>query len=70
MRVVNNMGIEVNRGEQGNLAVKIKPHFPPGLFKGKFLSILFQIKSLLVNSNNIHIILRELAFQKIFKAKE
>lgn len=34
VRVVNNMGIEVNRGEQGNLAVKIKPHFPPGLFKG------------------------------------
>ena len=34
VRVVNNMGIEVARGEQGNLAVKIRPDFPPGLFKG------------------------------------
>lgn len=34
VRVVNNMGVEVPSGEQGNLAVKIKPHFPPGLFKG------------------------------------
>ena len=35
VRVVNNMGVEVTRGEQGNLAVKVKPDFPPGLFKGK-----------------------------------
>jgi len=34
VRVVNNMGVEVTRGEQGNLAVKVKPDFPPGLFKG------------------------------------
>ena len=35
VRVVNNMGVEVATGEQGNLAVKVKPHFPPGLFRGK-----------------------------------
>jgi len=34
VRVVNNMGVEVATGIQGNLAVKVKPHFPPGLFRG------------------------------------
>ena len=33
VRIVNNMGIEVPRGEQGNIGVRVKPHTPPGLFK-------------------------------------
>ena len=34
VRIVNNMGKEVARGEQGNIGVKVKPVPPPGLFKG------------------------------------
>jgi len=34
VRIVNNMGKEVPRGEQGNIGVKITPEMPPGLFKG------------------------------------
>lgn len=34
VRIVNNMGKEVARGEQGNIGVKVKPFAPPGLFKG------------------------------------
>ncbi|XP_023342567.1 acyl-coenzyme A synthetase ACSM3, mitochondrial [Eurytemora carolleeae] len=34
VRIVNNMGQEVARGEQGNIGVKIKPNKPPGLFAG------------------------------------
>merc|ERR1719348_2747210 len=34
VRIVNNIGKEVPNGEQGNIAVKIKPDMPPGLFKG------------------------------------
>jgi len=34
VRIVNNMGNEVPRGEQGNIGVRIKPDMPPGLFKG------------------------------------
>jgi len=33
VRIVNNMGKEVPRGEQGNIGVRIKPEMPPGLFK-------------------------------------
>ena len=33
VRIVNNMGKEVPRGEQGNIGVRIKPDMPPGLFK-------------------------------------
>ena len=33
VRIVNNMGNEVPRGEQGNIGVRIKPDMPPGLFK-------------------------------------
>ena len=33
VRIVNNMGNEVPRGEQGNIGVRIKPEMPPGLFK-------------------------------------
>ena len=34
VRIVNNMGIEVGRGQQGNIGVKISPEIPPGLFSG------------------------------------
>jgi len=34
VRIVNNMGNEVARGEQGNIGVRVKPDMPPGLFKG------------------------------------
>jgi len=34
VRIVNNMGKEVARGEQGNIGVRCKPVVPPGLFKG------------------------------------
>lgn len=34
VRIVNNMGKEVPRGEQGNIGVRCKPEMPPGLFKG------------------------------------
>jgi len=34
VRIVNNMGKEVPRGEQGNIGVRVKPNPPPGLFKG------------------------------------
>merc|ERR1712242_381582 len=34
VRIVNNMGKEVPRGEQGNIGVRVKPEMPPGLFKG------------------------------------
>jgi len=34
VRIVNNMGIEVARGEQGNIGVRCKPEVPPGLFQG------------------------------------
>ena len=34
VRIVNNMGLEVARGEQGNIGVRVKPEMPPGLFKG------------------------------------
>lgn len=34
VRIVNNMGKEVPRGEQGNIGVRVKPIPPPGLFKG------------------------------------
>lgn len=34
VRIVNNMGKEVARGEQGNIGVKVKPETPPGLFTG------------------------------------
>jgi len=34
VRIVNNMGKEVPRGEQGNIGVRCKPDMPPGLFKG------------------------------------
>jgi len=33
VRIVNNMGREVPRGEQGNIGVRCKPEMPPGLFK-------------------------------------
>ena len=33
VRIVNNMGKEVPRGEQGNIGVRCRPHMPPGLFK-------------------------------------
>jgi len=33
VRIVNNMGKEVPRGEQGNIGVRCKPEMPPGLFK-------------------------------------
>jgi len=33
-RIVNNMGKEVARGEQGNIGVRCKPEMPPGLFQG------------------------------------
>jgi len=33
VRIVNNMGIEVARGEQGNIGVRCKPEVPPGLFQ-------------------------------------
>jgi len=34
VRIVNNMGKEVARGEQGNIGVRCRPHWPPGLFQG------------------------------------
>eukprot|EP00092_Neocalanus_flemingeri_P012131 GFUD01013079.1.p1 GENE.GFUD01013079.1~~GFUD01013079.1.p1 ORF type:complete len:591 (+),score=144.42 GFUD01013079.1:69-1841(+) len=34
VRIVNNMGKEIPRGEQGNIGVRCKPEMPPGLFKG------------------------------------
>ena len=34
VRIVNNMGIEVARGQQGNIGVKVRPEMPPGLFSG------------------------------------
>jgi len=34
VRIVNNMGVEVARGEQGNIGVRCKPQVPPGLFQG------------------------------------
>jgi len=34
VRIVNNMGKEMPRGEQGNIGVRVKPEMPPGLFKG------------------------------------
>lgn len=34
VRIVNNMGIEVPRGQQGNIGVRCKPKMPPGLFQG------------------------------------
>ena len=34
VRIVNNMGSEVARGQQGNIGVKISPEMPPGLFSG------------------------------------
>eukprot|EP00092_Neocalanus_flemingeri_P075264 GFUD01093221.1.p1 GENE.GFUD01093221.1~~GFUD01093221.1.p1 ORF type:complete len:605 (-),score=142.61 GFUD01093221.1:28-1842(-) len=33
VRIVNNMGKEIPRGEQGNIGVRCKPEMPPGLFK-------------------------------------
>ena len=36
VRIVNNMGREVPRGEQGNIGVRCKPEMPPGLFKVVF----------------------------------
>jgi len=33
VRIVNNMGKEVPRGEQGNIGVRCRPEMPPGLFK-------------------------------------
>ena len=33
VRIVNNMGVEVARGEQGNIGVRCKPEVPPGLFQ-------------------------------------
>ena len=32
--VVNNMGVEVDRGQQGNIGVRVRPEMPPGLFQG------------------------------------
>jgi acyl-coenzyme A synthetase/AMP-(fatty) acid ligase len=34
VRIVNNMGQEVERGEQGNIGVYCRPHKPPGVFPG------------------------------------
>lgn len=34
VRIVNNMGAEVPRGEQGNIGIRVRPHKPPGLFEG------------------------------------
>merc|ERR1719436_869860 len=34
VRIVNNMGSEVARGQQGNIGVKVRPELPPGLFSG------------------------------------
>ncbi len=34
IRIVNNMGVEVERGEMGNIGVYCRPHRPPGLFTG------------------------------------
>eukprot|EP00095_Tigriopus_kingsejongensis_P009197 maker-scaffold299_size217019-snap-gene-1.25 protein:Tk09197 transcript:maker-scaffold299_size217019-snap-gene-1.25-mRNA-1 annotation:"hypothetical protein BRAFLDRAFT_275193" len=34
VRIVNNMGKEVERGEQGNIGVYCRPHKPNGLFPG------------------------------------
>lgn len=34
IRIVNNMGHEVERGMQGNIGIKCKPDYPPGLFNG------------------------------------
>ena len=34
VRIVNNMGSEVARGQQGNIGVKVSPEMPPGLFSG------------------------------------
>ena len=34
VRIVNNMGVEVQRGEQGNIGGRVKPEMPPGLFQG------------------------------------
>ena len=44
VRIVNNMGKEVPRGEQGNIGVRCKPEMPPGLFK----VCEFEIKILLI----------------------
>ena len=41
VRIVNNMGNEVPRGEQGNIGVRIKPEMPPGLFKVRSCFIYF-----------------------------
>ncbi len=32
VRIVDNMGREVSRGEQGNIGIRVKPDRPPGLF--------------------------------------
>ena len=39
VRIVNNMGKEVPRGEQGNIGVRCKPDMPPGLFKVRSFEI-------------------------------
>ena len=47
VRIVNNMGQEVPRGQQGNIGVRCKPEMPPGLFKGNFLfSLVSQVYSM------------------------
>lgn len=45
VRIVNNMGKEVPRGEQGNIGVRCKPDMPPGLFKVlRFLAVEYPLK--------------------------
>ena len=47
VRIVNNMGIEVPRGEQGNIGVRVKPHTPPGLFKVSQDHVIMMSRSIL-----------------------
>ena len=35
VRIVDGSGKEVPRGTEGNIGVKVKPIYPPGLFKGR-----------------------------------
>lgn len=41
VRIVNNMGKEVARGEQGNIGVRCRPYWPPGLFEVSRCSALY-----------------------------
>ena len=46
VRIVNNMGEEVPRGEQGNIGVRCRPEMPPGLFKVLIAQIILSVTKL------------------------